>query len=49
MMTEYRVSIWASVNVEAKTEEQARDIAYELVRNQELKMRDYEFTAEERD
>ena len=45
-MTDYRVSVWASINVEADTEEQARDIAHDMVLNQEIKMRDYEFTAE---
>lgn len=48
-MKEYRVSVYASVNVEAETEEQARAVAHDMVLNQEVKMRDYEFEAQERD
>lgn len=48
-MTVYRVSIWATYEVEASTEQEACDKAHDAVLNQELKMRDYEFTAEETD
>jgi hypothetical protein len=48
-MTVYRVSVWTSVEVEAENEEQACDLAHDMVLNQEVKMRDYEFTAEETD
>lgn len=48
-MTVYRVSIWASVEVEAENEQEACDMAHDIVLLQEIKMRDYEFTAEETD
>ena len=48
-MTVYRVSIWASVEVEAENEQEACDMAHDIVLFQEIKMRDYEFTAEETD
>ena len=48
-MKEDRVSVYASVNVEAETEEQARELAHDMVLNGEVKMRDYEFEAQERD
>ena len=48
-MKEYRVSIWTSVNVKAKTEKQAEEIAHDQLVNGEIKMREFEFTAEERD
>ena len=48
-MKSYRVSVWASVDVQAENESDACDKAYELVRGQEIKMRDYTFDAEETD
>jgi uncharacterized membrane protein len=48
-MKEYRVSVWASVNVKAETEKQAEEIAHDQLVNGEIKMREFEFTAEERD
>lgn len=48
-MTVYRVSVWASIEVEAESEEQACDMAHDAVLNNEIKMREYEFSAEETD
>jgi len=48
-MTDYRVSIWASVNVTADNEEEACGLAHDMVLNQDIKMRDYEFDAQARD
>jgi len=48
-MGQYRVSIWASVNVEAEDEDAACGLAHDILLNQEIKMRDFEFTAELRD
>ena len=49
IMKEYRVSVWTSVNVKAETEKQAEEIAHDQLVNGEIKMREFEFTAEERD
>lgn len=46
-MKSYRVSVWASVDVQAETEQEACDKAHDMVLNQEVKMRDFEFTPEE--
>jgi hypothetical protein len=46
-MKEYRVSVWASITVQAENENDAEDIAHDMVLNQEVRMRDYTFTAEE--
>jgi hypothetical protein len=43
----YRVSVWTSVDVEARSEEEAENIAHDMVLTQAIRMRDYEFTAEE--
>jgi len=48
-MKSYRVSVWASVDVQAENEQDACDKAHDAVLNQEIKMRDYEFDAEETD
>jgi len=48
-MSVYRVSIWASYEVEAENEEDACNKAHDAVLNQELKMREFEFSAEHTD
>ena len=49
MTTNYRVSIYACVDVEAPTKEYAEEIAAELVRDRAIKIRDFEFDASEID
>lgn len=48
-MTVYRVFISASYEVEAENEEEACNKAHDAVLNQELKMREFEFSPEETD
>lgn len=48
-MTVYRVSVWASIEVEADNERDAEDKAHDAVLDGAIRMRDYEFTAEELD
>lgn len=48
-MTVYRVSIFASHEVEAENEEEACNKAHDAVLNQEVKMRAFEFEAQETD
>jgi hypothetical protein len=48
-MTVYRVSVWASIEVEADNERDAEEKAHDAVLAGEIRMRDYEFTAEETD
>ena len=48
-MKEYRVSIWTSVNVQADNEKQAEEIAHDELINGEIRFREFEFNAEERD
>ena len=46
-MKTYNVSIYASVTIEANNEQEARDIAHDMVLMQEVKMRDFQFESEE--
>jgi hypothetical protein len=46
-MKTYNISIYASITVEANNEQEAQDIAHDMVLNQEVKMRDFQFEAEE--
>ena len=48
-MTTYRVSIWASYEVQANSEQEAKDMVHDLVQAGEISMKEYEFTAEESD
>jgi hypothetical protein len=48
-MKQYRVAIFASVNVEAENEEQAIGMAQDAVLNGQIKMREFEFEAQERE
>lgn len=48
-MKNYRVSLWACVDVEAHDENEAVEEAQNALINGEIKNRDYEFTAEETD
>lgn len=47
MTTNYRVSIYACVDVEATTKEHAEEVAAELVRDRAIKIYDFEFDASE--
>jgi len=46
-MKKYVVSIWASVIVEAQDESHARDKAYDMFNDGEIKNREFEFDATE--
>lgn len=46
-MTTYTVSVYASVIIEAETEEQAKDIAQDMVIGCSIKTADFEFDANE--
>ena len=48
-MKQYRVSIWTTIDVEAENERDAEDIAHDSIVNGEIRTRDYEIEAEERD
>jgi len=48
-MKQYRVAIFASVNVEAENEEQAIGMAQDAVLNGQIKMSEFEFEAQERE
>ena len=48
-MKQYRVAIFASVNVEAENEEQAIEMAQDAVLNSQIKMSEFEFEAQERE
>jgi hypothetical protein len=48
-MTTYRVSIYATYEVEADSEEQACDMAKDAIAGQEIRTREFEFIAEETD
>lgn len=47
-MISYRVCIFASINVEAENEQEAIEQAKSAVMNNELKIREYDFEAEDR-
>jgi hypothetical protein len=49
MTTNYRVSVYACVDVEASTKEHAEEVAAELVRDRAIKISDFEFDASEID
>jgi hypothetical protein len=49
MTTNYRVSIYACVDVDATSKENAEEVAAELVRDRAIKIRDFEFDASEID
>jgi hypothetical protein len=47
MTTNYRVSIYACVDVDATSKENAEEVAAELVRDRAIKISDFEFDASE--
>ena len=47
MTTNYRVSIYACVVVDATSKENAEEVAAELVRDRAIKISDFEFDASE--
>jgi hypothetical protein len=48
-MKKYRVSVWASIEVEAKDLQEALDQAHDAVIGCSIKAREFEFEAEEID
>jgi hypothetical protein len=46
-MSRYRVSVWATIDVTADSEDDAIDTAHDAILDGEIRMRDYEFTTEE--
>ena len=48
-MKMYRVSVWATIDTEAGSEDDAIEIAHDLILNQKVNIKDFDFTVEDGD